>query len=190
MVVLVQAIWTVKVPGQSWTTEQQSPEAQQKPLPQWPDAHPPSTVQRWPLSILQAPAVQVPWPLHGSAHVPVQPSDWPPHLPVQLGVQPQTFCVPPPPQVWGEVQVPQLYVLEVPQLSLAVTLSQFLPSLVQNVGPVSGVQPQTFVVPPPPQVCGVLHEPQLTVREDPQLSLAVTLLQFLFRRVQNAVFPS
>jgi hypothetical protein len=31
-----------------------------------------------------------------------------PHLPVQLGVaQPQTFGVPPPPHVSGEVQVPQ-----------------------------------------------------------------------------------
>ena len=41
---------------------------------------------------------------------------------------------PPPPQMSGDVQVPQLEtVREVPQLSLAVTCPQVLPSRLQNV---------------------------------------------------------
>jgi hypothetical protein len=46
-------------------------------------------------------------------------------------------------------------------------------------------------VPPPPQVCGEVQVPQeLTVREVPQLSLAVTEPQVLPRREQNAVLLS
>jgi len=51
--------------------------------------------------------------------------------------------------------------------------------------------PQTLGVPPPPQVLGETHEPQeLTVRLLPQLSLSVTLPQFLPRREQNAASVS
>jgi hypothetical protein len=72
----------------------------------------------------------------------------------------------------------------VPQLSLAVTLPQFLASRVQNAALVSAVQPHTLVA---LHVCGDVHVPQLaTVREMPQLSLAVTLPQVLPRRVQKA----
>jgi hypothetical protein len=53
---------------------------------------------------------------------------------------PQTLGVPPPPQVWGEVQVPQeLTVREAPQLSVPVTEPQFLPRRVQKAVLVSGV---------------------------------------------------
>jgi len=108
---------------------------------------------------------------------------------------PQTFAVPPPAQVCGEEQVPQLLtVREVPQLSLAVTEPQFLPRREQNAVLLSAVHvvpPQTFAVPPPAQVCGEVQVPQeLTVREVPQLSLAVTEPQFLPRREQNAVLVS
>jgi hypothetical protein len=40
------------------------------------------------------------------------------------------------------------------------TWPQFLPTREQNAGSLSGVQPHTFVVPPPPHVCGVVHIPQ------------------------------
>jgi hypothetical protein len=47
------------------------------------------------------------WPApHVPVHVPLQPSEAPQALPAQLGVQPQTLAVPPPPQVLGEVQLP------------------------------------------------------------------------------------
>jgi hypothetical protein len=69
---------------------------------------------------------------------------------------PQTLLVPPPPHVCGAVHVPhEPTVRDDPQLSVAVTLPQFLPRLEQSVASVSGVQllpPQTFVVPPPPHV--------------------------------------
>ena len=51
--------------------------------------------------------------------------------------------------------------------------------------------PQTLAVPPPPHVAGDVHVPhELTVREVPQLSFAVTEPQFLPRREQNAVLVS
>jgi hypothetical protein len=82
-------------------------------------------------------------------------------------------------QLWPplETRVPSKYPLQFP-CAYAVTHVGALP-------------PQTFAVPPPPHVCGVVHVPQLvTVRIEPQLSAAVTLPQFLPRRVQNAVFDS
>jgi hypothetical protein len=69
-------------------------------------------------------------------------------------VQPHTLGVPPPPQVFGAEQVPQLS--EPPQPSASVP--QFLPCAVQVVG----VQPHTLGVPPPPQVCGAVQLPQLS----------------------------
>ena len=51
--------------------------------------------------------------------------------------------------------------------------------------------PQTLAVPPPPQVAGDVHVPhELTVRDVPQLSFAVTEPQFLPRREQKAVLVS
>jgi hypothetical protein len=111
-------------------------------------------------------------------------------------VQPHTLRVPPPPQVWGEVHgVPKpqsATVRVVPQLSVPVTRSQFLPSRLQNAGSVSGTQTEhTLGLPPPPQTWGEVHgvpKPQSrTVRGLPQTSFAVTVPQFLPSRVQNAV---
>jgi hypothetical protein len=107
------------------------------------------------------------------------------------GGTPQTLAVTAP-QVWpAMVQVPQeVTVREVPQLSAAVTLPQFLPTRPQNAVSVSAVQPQTLAV-TPPQVCGEVQVPHdETVREVPQLSLAVTEPQFLPRREQNAASVS
>ena len=106
--------------------------------------------------------------------------------------QPQTLALPPPAHVCGEVHVPhELTVRDVPQLSLAVTPPQFLPSREQNAVSVSAEQPQTLALPPPAHVCGEVHVPhELTVRDVPQLSLAVTPPQFLPSREQNAVSVS
>jgi hypothetical protein len=104
--------------------------------------------------------------------------------------QPHTFAVPPPAQLCGNVHVPQIAVRAAPQLSLAVTLPQFLLWRVQNAVSVSAAQPHTFAAPPPPHVWGAAHVPQIAVRETAQLSAAVTLPQFLLWRVQNAVSVS
>jgi hypothetical protein len=103
-------------------------------------------------------------------------------------VQPQTFAVPLPPHVTPvPLHAPQdATVRVVPQLSAAVTLPQFFPRRVQNAVSPSYVQPHTFAVPPPAQVCGDVHVPQSAVRDDPQLSFDVTLPQFFPSRVQNA----
>jgi hypothetical protein len=81
--------------------------------------------------------------------------------------------VPAPPQVSGEVQVPhELTVRVAPQLSVPVTLPQFLPRRVQKAAFVSAVQvdpPHTFAVPPPPQVWGEVQVPQLSVPPHPSL---------------------
>src|SRR5688572_12946379 len=89
------------------------------------------------------------------------------------GVQvppPQTLGVPPPPQVWGEVQVRQATpAREAPQLSVPLSEPQFFPRRMQKAVLVSGGQvprSQTLGVPPPPQVCGEVQVPQATpVRE-------------------------
>jgi hypothetical protein len=106
-------------------------------------------------------------------------------------MQPHTLTVPPPPQVCGAVQVPQLATVRaVPQLSVPATCPQFLPARVQKAAFVSAAQPHTFTVPPPPQVCGAVQVPQLTVRIVPQLSAPATCPQFLPIRVQKAAFVS
>jgi hypothetical protein len=104
-------------------------------------------------------------------------------------VQPQTLTVPPPPHVCGMAQAPQLATLRMaPQLSVPETAPQFLPSLAQNAVSVSGVHPQTLVVPAPPHVCGIAHVPQLmTLRGAPQLSVPETAPQFLPSLAQKAV---
>lgn len=76
-------------------------------------------------------------------------------------------------------------------MSTSDTVPQFFPSREQNVALFSGVQAQTFGVPPLPQVCAALQVPQLaTVRSAPQLSGAVTEPQFLPRREQKAASVS
>jgi hypothetical protein len=63
----------------------------------------------------------------------------------QAEAVPHTLGVPPPPQVCGEVQVPQeLTVREAPQLSVPLTVPQSFPKREQNVVSDSGVQ-----LPPP-----------------------------------------
>jgi hypothetical protein len=66
-----------------------------------------------------------------------------------LAGQPQTFAAPPPPQVMGARQVPQLSMI--PQPSSIVP--QFLPCAAHVVW----VQPHMPVTPPPPQVIGARH---------------------------------
>ena len=66
---------------------------------------------------------------------------------------------------------PQPTVRRVPQLSAAVMDPQSLPSMRQRAVSLAGVQtpwPQTFGVPPPPQLKGLLHCPQLMML--PQVS--------------------
>src|SRR5438094_5907967 len=75
------------------------------------------------------------------------------------GPAPQTFATPPPAQVCGAVQVPQVSVP--PQPSAIVP--QFFPWAAHVVG----VQPQTFATPPPPQVWGAVQVPQLSVPPQP-----------------------
>jgi hypothetical protein len=84
----------------------------------------------------------------------------------QGGAVPQTLAVPPPPHVCGAMHVPHdATVRGCAQLSVPETWPQFLPRLAQNAESLSGGQPHTFAVPPPPQVCGAVHVPQeLTVR--------------------------
>jgi len=113
---------------------------------------------------------------------------------VQL-VVPQTLATPPPPQVAGEVQVPQEETVRVtPQLSAPVTEPQFFPLREQKLVLDSGVQravPQTLAVPPPPQVAGEVQVPQEeTVRATPQLSVPLTEPQFFPSREQKVVLDS
>src|SRR5688572_13510337 len=54
---------------------------------------------------------------------------------------PQTPAVPPPPQTWGEMQLPQVATVRaLPQLSVVVKPPQFLPSRVQMLASLSGLQ--------------------------------------------------
>src|SRR3954462_3570972 len=70
----------------------------------------------------------------------------------------------------------------------AVPVPEAVPPSVRSTGAESQ---QTLAVPPPPQVCGARQAPhELTVRETPQLSLAVTASQFLPRRAQKAASVS
>jgi hypothetical protein len=85
---------------------------------------------------------------------------------------------------------PQLAVLGTPQLSLAGTSPQSFMRRVQNAVSLSGVHPQTFWTPPPPQVCGNVHGPQSAVLAELQLSVPETGSQFLFSRAQKAALVS
>lgn len=76
-----------------------------------------------------------------------------------VGVHPHTLATPPPAQVFGATQAPQLS--EPPQ-PLGIE-PQFLPCAAQLVG----AQPQTLAGPPPPQVFGEVQLPQLSVPPQP-----------------------
>src|SRR5262245_1528084 len=95
------------------------------------------------------------------------------------GPQSHTPVTPPPPQVLGATQLPQSRVPPQPPGAGP----QCLPCITQLV---VTVQPQTLVVPPPPHVCGMAQVPQLAVRVAPQLSVPVTLPQFLPSLAQKA----
>jgi hypothetical protein len=73
---------------------------------------------------------------------------------------PQTFSTPPPPQVWGGVQLPQL---TLPPQPLSI-VPQVLPAAAHVVGMHSL---QTFWIPPPPQVWGGVQLPQPTFPPQP-----------------------
>jgi len=103
-------------------------------------------------------------------------------------VQAQVWFVP---QTWGAMQPPQVALRGWAQLSLPVRAPQVAPDAAQKAWSLSGVQPQTFAVPPPPQLCpATMHDPQLAVRGAPQLSDAVRDPQFLPWRAQKASSPS
>src|SRR5438034_1095961 len=74
---------------------------------------------------------------------------------VSPGGEPHTLGVPPPPQVCGDVHMPQPTVRDRPQLSAPVTVPQFFPSCRQKAASVSGVQGSGASVVPsdgPPQI--------------------------------------
>jgi hypothetical protein len=120
---------------------------------------------------------QTPEPPHtspeGHVHVtvPPHPSLKLPHalfahsVALVFGLQPQTPAVTAPHELLPEH--PQLTVWPHPSLSI--------PHWTSLHG-VTGAQPHTSATPPPPHVCGVVHEPQETVAA--QLFVAVP--QFLF----------
>src|SRR5205814_718100 len=94
------------------------------------------------------------------------------------------------PQLCGAVQRPQLPTVRgMAQLSVPLTVPQFLPSRRQNAVSDSAVQPappHTPIVPLPPQVCGEVHMPQLsTDRGAAQLSVPESGPQFFPMRAQN-----
>ena len=91
-------------------------------------------------------------------------------------MQPQTFGVPPPPQVCGAVHAG-------PQLTVPPHPSSMVPQFLPAPQEVIGVQPHTLLA---PQTSGAWHVPHVVVREVPQLSVPVTVPQFLPRRRQNA----
>lgn len=94
-------------------------------------------------------------------------------------MQPHSFAVPPPPQVSGAVQSPQLSVPPQP--------SEMVPQFFPAGHAVSGVQPQTPAVPPPPQVFGAVQVPQFT--RTPQSSVNVPQLNPSVPHVSVGVQP-
>lgn len=104
-------------------------------------------------------------------------------------VQPQTFAVPPPAQLFTPLQLPQEAMSRVwPQRSVTpVREPQVFPSELHSAASVSGAQTQAFAL----QLLGKVQVPHdVTVLGAPQLSVAVTAPQALPRRVQNAALLS
>src|SRR5262249_34039569 len=79
-----------------------------------------------------------------------------------VGAAPHTLGTPPPPQVCGAVQTPQVSVP--PQPSGIVP--QFFPCAAHVVG-VHAAPPQTFATPPPPHGWGAVQAPHLGVPPQP-----------------------
>lgn len=105
--------------------------------------------------------------------------------------QPHTLLTPPPPQVCVPAQLPQgTPERQVPQLSYAEGVPQFLPTRAQKVGLSSAAQPHTLARPLPPQVNDPLQVPQLTDRCWPHKSLPVTVPHDAPMRTQNWVLVS
>ena len=175
-----QASAPVTVPQFFWSRAQKAPFV--SPQPQAPGVPPPPQLAGW----LHAPqstvrdmpqasiAVSGPQDVLNLAQNAVSCS----------AAQAQTFAVPPPPQVAGCVQLPQLTVRELPHASFAVSVPQFAVSRVHSAASVSLLQPQEFARPAPPQVAGAAHAPQLTVRWVPQRSVAVSVPQLADSRPQ------
>ena len=84
---------------------------------------------------------------------------------------------------------PQLALRCCPQLSVPLAVPQLTPRFEQNAASPSYAQPHALGVPPPPQVSGLMHEPQLMVRDVPQLSVALTFPQLAFAAAQKALSP-
>lgn len=89
-------------------------------------------------------------------------------------------------------QAPQLATERVaPQRSVTVSAPQVVLDAAQSSASVCGVQPHWLAVPPPPQVFGLAHPPQLeTLRELPQVSVPESAPHTAPRRAQNCVLVS
>jgi hypothetical protein len=162
--------------------------------PHTPDVPPPPHVTPVPLHVPHEATVRDVPQLSAAATLPQFLTSRVQYAASVSGVQPHTFAVPPPPQLTPvPLHVPHdATVRGIPQLSFAATVPQFAPARAQNAVSVSGVQPHTPDNPPPPHATPVpAHMPHdATVREAPQLSLSVTLPQFLTSRAQNAALFS
>jgi hypothetical protein len=99
---------------------------------------------------------------------------------------PQTCGTPPPPHVNSPRHVPQDGARCWPQLSVNVGVPQLASLALHKALSGSGVQPHIPDVPPPPQLCGGVHVPQLTLL--PQLSTAMPQL-FPAQAVPSGVQP-
>ena len=100
---------------------------------------------------------------------------------------PHTFGSPPPPQVNGAAQVPQLVTVRLPpQLSVPLTEPQFFAKREQNCASLSAVQLTGWHTLVELHTSLPLHVPQLdTVRLAPQLSVPLTEPQVFPKREQN-----
>jgi hypothetical protein len=74
-------------------------------------------------------------------------------------------------------------------LSGSVIAPHFAPSREHSAASLSGVQPHTFVSPPPPQVSGLLQAPQETLRFLLHESVKVAAPQFFPEAAQSVASP-
>ena len=110
-----------------------------------------------------------------------------------VSMQPQVLATPPPAQLWGGVQGPQLVTVRLaPQLSVPVKEPHALPSRAQKAESASAAHPpQTLSWGPPEQVWGRVQVPQLvTVRERPHESVSETVPHVFPRRAQKVASVS
>ena len=103
---------------------------------------------------------------------------------VSVSMQPHRLATPPPAQLSGVVQVPQLDAVRgVPQLSVPVKAPHCFPRRAQKTGSVSGVQVQALLV--QVRAGGVVQAPQSAVRALLQLSVPLNMPHAFPWRVQN-----